>query len=313
MSSLDLYILCRDRPEMAVRAIESALSNHLSFVSIFISDNSVSDDIYQLSKNYPSCTYIRRSPCLKSIFEHYKVIISESSSEYICFLHDDDILSSNYLERLVYFLDSDLTISAVACNGIPIYPNLSLGPSMLNEYSLIAINNPVTLLQFYLNPRFSSNAPFSSYIFRQKYLKNNLINESEGGIHSDVIFLCKLLAFGKILWIPTVYIFIGTHPYRYSSRESLADRRLLLQYLYNSYLSLDSPDALIYRYSSWLRQIYFDFRQNGFSFILTRRFRSFCVMQFSMLFKPSYHLSIFFRLYRFFTSLRLRLFPRYYV
>ena len=124
MSSLDLYILCRDRPEMAVRAIESALSNHLSFVSIFISDNSVSDDIYQLSKNYPSCTYIRRSPCLKSIFEHYKVIISESSSEYICFLHDDDILSSNYLERLVYFLDSDLTISAVACNGIPIYPNL---------------------------------------------------------------------------------------------------------------------------------------------------------------------------------------------
>ena len=111
-------------------------------------------------------------------------------------LHDDDIVSSNYINSMFQAINED-NLVAVGCNAI-IFKNNILDTKK-NTHSFAnakKFNNEKNFLSQYL-PGNKGNAPYPSYIYRTKYLKKAFSNIPIQGKHSDVAILSSLLHFGR--------------------------------------------------------------------------------------------------------------------
>jgi hypothetical protein len=234
-AKLQIYILCRDRPDYAVQAIESVIKSSTPSTQVIVSDNSESDLIQNICHvKFPSIRYIRR-PSPRTSAGHFKAILNEATSEYLVLFHDDDIMSANYVATLLPYIEANTLLSAVGCNAEIIDENgKATGKFFLNN-----LNEPLTLSnssQFmapYLlgNIRSKGAAPFPSYIYRRKHLKKSFVNHEHGGKYSDVSFLLKILHKSDMVWHPEPLMFYRIHKSNDSAVESITDRLSLIRYL----------------------------------------------------------------------------------
>lgn len=253
---LQIFILCRDRPEFAKEAIESAVRNLIPYSSIIVSDNSISDSVNNMvSENFSNISYIRRKPPLDS-FSHFRTVLSEAlRSEYVIIFHDDDIMCDGYVSTLIDLMKKNQNIAAVACNAV-----------MINgkgeEYNKYLLNfrgapenivNPSQLMFRYL-AMFSADRPppFSSYCYRTKYIKGMLLEPKDGGKHSDVSFLAKVLNNSPFIWLGEPLIKYRVHDGSDSSQESVVDRLSLLRFIFRNNLLAKSDSCILeYKFSYW--------------------------------------------------------------
>ena len=254
---LQIYILCRDRLDYSIEAIESVVKSADANTEVVISDNSVSDSIEKMCRQrFADIKYTRRIPPLLG-HAHFKVILDEAKSEYLVLFHDDDIMEPNYVSTLLPYITANPTISAVACNAKIIDRN----GKETGKFCIRNLKAPLFILesnQFiapYLVGTIKSNglAPFPGYMYRRKYICNSSINEKHGGKYSDVTFLLKILKMAEIVWHPESLMRYRNHGANDSSTESIPDRLSLIRYLItHEGLNRKSLSMSYFKFIYWL-------------------------------------------------------------
>jgi glycosyltransferase involved in cell wall biosynthesis len=232
---LQIYILCRDRPEYAIQAIESVVKSSNKNTEIIVSDNSENDSIQKICHElFPSIRYIRRPPP-RTGHAHFKAILDEATSEYLVLFHDDDIMLPNYVSTLLPYIEANPLISAVGCNAEIIDENgKTTGTFFLgNLKEPLFISKAHQLMTPYLigNIRSTGIAPFPSYMYRRKHIYSSFINYKHGGKYSDVSFLLKILQRAAMVWHPEPLMHYRIHGDNDSATESISDRLSLIRYL----------------------------------------------------------------------------------
>lgn len=262
---LEVFIMCRDRPEYAKLAISSAVKNLTYNSSLTISDNSTSDFVQcMVMENFPNIKYVRRNPPLDSQ-EHFSEVIRESlNSEYAIIFHDDDVMSDGYVTSMLDYLDMNQSVSAVACNATIINEDgENTGRYFFSTKDQpTLIENPTTLIKKYLSMMDPSRPPpFPSYCYRTKYLDEKYVNHADGGKHSDVALLVNVLKNAPFIWLSTPLISYRIHSCSDSSQEKIADRLSLLRYIFsNKFVSYGDMCVLEYKLYYWYRFMRSKFR-----------------------------------------------------
>ena len=124
-TSLQIYIMSRDRPDYLINALDSVISQVTVNIKldIIVSDNSETDEVEKIVSDLyqnSNITYVRRVPTL-SPFDHHRAIINEVSSEFFMLFHDDDIMLPNLVQNLYTEISRDDDVVAVGSNALLFY------------------------------------------------------------------------------------------------------------------------------------------------------------------------------------------------
>lgn len=252
---LQIFILCRDRPEFSFEAISSVLRSAKASTEVIVSDNSESEEIRDLvERNFPTVSYRRRYPTLAAI-EHFQSVIEEASAEYLVISHDDDRMLPSYVVEMLSLMEVNPDVSAIGCNGEIIRQDgTPTGRRFMNDQQPLV--QSVQSGRQFLAPYLSGNIgapPFPAYCYRRKFLKSDMLNFSHGGKHSDVTFLLKVLRAAPMIWYSKPLIQYRDHSANDSKKESVPDRLSFLRYIF-TYEGIDrhSADVVFYKFGYWL-------------------------------------------------------------
>lgn len=229
--TLTIFILCRNRPELAKLAIESALNQGCQTFELIISDHSTNDEVESMVKtSFPSVNYVRR-PTSLSHLEHFNVCITEANKDFYCLFHDDDVMHSSFVQEMLNIIKKYPGAVAYACNAY-IENNGLIAPSLsfISRVESELISKPRDLAERYFCRNHSGIAPNPSYIYRRD-MACNLLFDVDGGKYADVTLLLELLQKGFIFWLNKPLITYRIHGNNLSSIESLPDRIRFLGYL----------------------------------------------------------------------------------
>ncbi len=166
---LSVVIPTRNRKEMALVALQSALDPLPFEVEIILSDNAGSDDTADIAALYPAVRYVRRNELLSQT-DHFNLCVSEAKGKYVKILCDDDWVLPGALMREVEALEKE--------------PAVTLAVSAYYEVDSTGLNR----LAF---RQYSSN---DVQVPRERLLLSMLIFENVVGSPSNVTF--RKSAFG---------------------------------------------------------------------------------------------------------------------
>ena len=268
---IEFVILCRNRADYLRLALKSIMSDNLEQVSLKISDNSDNSDVRELvRKEFRCIDYIKRNPTLNAL-DHFRSVIEEASAEYIVMFHDDDEVIPGYIDALCGALDNNAKAAAAGCNAYItrklIRTTNTFMPETAERCKIIRSANELAVS--YLRAFTGYHAPFPSYMYRTALLKGKLLVAEDGGKHSDVSFLMKIVEDGELIWLTKPFIYYRVHGANASSTESEQDRLSVLDYIaINSSAKISSMDIIEYRAAYKLRALIGSYRLCGLQVFL---------------------------------------------
>jgi glycosyltransferase involved in cell wall biosynthesis len=227
--SLQLFILCHDRPDFAGQAIRSALAQTQRRFEIVISDNSTSDSVQELVQSeFPSLEYRRRSKDLNA-FDHFNQCLSEASADYVCLFHDDDLLGPRFMEQILGAAARYPDAVAIGVNAWAAEEGKPSRPFFNTIGAAQVVSSPRQLATHYFSRHQLGFAPFPGYVYSRARIQGMRF-ETEGGKYADVTWLLGVAARGTIVWIAEPLMTYRLHAGNDGRRESLGDRLKLLAY-----------------------------------------------------------------------------------
>ena len=264
MLSLQVYILSRDRPIYLKQAIDAVLNQQpLLDFELIISDNSEKSDVRNMIANSYSnrkFKYFKIDPPLPAQ-EHFQLVVSKLNKEFTILLHDDDIVSANYINDMFHAINEDDAV-AVGCNAKIFNNNIFDAKKNAHKFDKPKrFINEKSFLNQYL-PGNGGIAPYPSYIYRTKYLKKAFLNMPIKGKHSDAAMLSSLLNFGEILWLEKRLFYYRVHDSNDSVTENILDRIELMNYMKKKNILKNSTKFILYRILFWNNWI----KNHGLSF-----------------------------------------------
>jgi glycosyltransferase involved in cell wall biosynthesis len=232
LPSVDVVVLSRDRPAYLRECINSILSQNYSNFSLKVSDNSSNNLILDMLKSdLPNVKYITRTPSITAI-EHFNIIISECTSDYLVMFHDDDIMKPEYLSTMVKLANNNSNCSALVCNGYYLLRNNKSNTKIMGEFNNSQIiYNPIELISPYFEIGKINPPPFPAYFYKVSSIHKLLLNKKNGGKHADLSFLLEVLETGPIYWHSAPLMYYRLHGTNDSKIENIGDRLSLLRYI----------------------------------------------------------------------------------
>lgn len=270
-TQIEIVILAYNRPEYIISTIESVLSQDYKDFSVFISDNSTTDEVQNKiteSGLLAKVQYERRLPSLSSL-AHFNKVIDEVSSEFFIIFHDDDLMCSDAVTKLVAAIVSDKSLSAAAGNAT-IIEGENLTNKKFHATLLRGINvmDPTELANRYLNSELG-HMPFPAYIYRSSKVKGLTLSFKEGQKHADVSFLLKVAKVGPIAWIPATIMKYRRHSENDSATLNLSAIMSLCRYIKRH--TLAKSEAI---HSFKMKNVYLWLRQNNNGLAKTSAWRT---------------------------------------
>lgn len=228
MSSLQIFLLCYNRPGLASEAIRSILDQSFQNFELVISDNSTHSPLSPTDiPDDPRITYRRRTPSISSP-AHFKLVTTEVTSEFYMLLHDDDLFMPEMIGQLYDQLNRNPKISAVCPNAYFKYDtknsSLLLNPKI--EKSMF-FSNPRDFLTRYFLPDLGVN-PFPAYMYRRSLCEKETIGTGEAGKYSDATYLARLTLWGPILWLAEPLLYYRVHANNDSGAISIRDFKKMI-------------------------------------------------------------------------------------
>lgn len=242
---LNIYLLTHNRPKQALEAIESILAQSDHQYELVVSDNSDTDQLGHLLRDYKEIAYIKRPHVLSGI-EHGNLVLSEiaasNACEYFTLFHDDDVMLKNYVAnfRLAQAIFPDAI--AFGTNALINRNGVTAGLSFQSAKSYIGPISPNQLLRRYFSHHQLGIAPLPSYIYKRSAL-GQLHFDVQGGKYGDAQWLVNWAAKGAIYWIAAPMMVYCFHDKNDSNIESRHDRLRFLVFLKASRQIL-SPEIL---------------------------------------------------------------------
>jgi glycosyltransferase involved in cell wall biosynthesis len=96
--------------------IESALGQAVRADEILISDDRSSDRSFEIIKEYEGVARVRipRPPQRTTLGGHYRFLLEQAASDYICFLSADDVLLPGFLDTMHRELGGEENVGLIA-------------------------------------------------------------------------------------------------------------------------------------------------------------------------------------------------------
>jgi len=95
--------------------IESALGQTVPAMEILISDDRSPDRSFEIVKEYEGVARVRilRPPQRTTLGGHYRFLLEQATSDYICFLSSDDALMPNFIETMHRELEGEENVGLI--------------------------------------------------------------------------------------------------------------------------------------------------------------------------------------------------------
>ena len=243
---ITIAILSLNRKEYLNEVIESILKQTKLPEKIIIFDNGSDNEVYQSITKYINdrINWVGSSES-NSAFWNFRRAVELVKTEFIAILHDDDRLCENFIEENLKFLNANLQVGAVSCNGFIINEcgkrtGQILRPSFNNRTPEF-YKTSIDIAKIYAS---DLCIPMSPIVYRSDFIRlikkedhEKIYNEYEQV--SDAVFLTELVKCGVI-----AYQAKNLYECRWHVRQDSGDisNRLILK-LENYFLKLNSDDS----------------------------------------------------------------------
>jgi glycosyltransferase involved in cell wall biosynthesis len=228
-ATLQLYILCYNRAELARQAIQSALAQTEQRFQLVISDNSTDGRTKAMvAAEFPQVDYRFREPHLKAL-DHFNLCLDEVTASHVCLFHDDDLLAPRYVERVLEAIDRHPESAAIGVNA---WIEEGGQPQRLSFSTTGAehlVRDARQLATHYFSRYQMGIAPFPGYVYAKAKAKGLRFDPAEGK-YSDVSWLLRVVERGAMVWIVEPLMTYRLHATNDSRQESIGDRLRLLAY-----------------------------------------------------------------------------------
>jgi GT2 family glycosyltransferase len=117
MAAVTAIIPAYERPDTVRVAIERALAQTSSAVTVLVGDDSRTDAVQQVVASFddPRVRYHRNSPSLGAM-QNWVDLVHRADTEFVASLNDDDFWEPEFVERLVTPMIADPTIGMAFCD-----------------------------------------------------------------------------------------------------------------------------------------------------------------------------------------------------
>jgi len=309
MTTTALVIATRDRPEMLVQTLESAIRQTVPFARIVVSENSSSDQQRNLTLDalqpfrdqYPDQLCVAIPPRELPSDEHtaYMQEYLLGDEDYAVLFHDDDLMEPTYHAALRQVLDENKDVVAASCNARTLLGQTLTDRRTMGAWSgRMEIGSPAELLAAYMDFRSVGPPPLCGYMHRTDILKRLSFSRVNGGKYSDVAALTQLASRGKIVWLSEAHMQYRIHAGQNSQSVSTRDYRSLINYLIdNEWLPGTSPLFQSYRFKHLRLKLPTMNKQTKRRSAALIRLYLFRAVLCTYLFKPGFHLHLARRLF----------------
>jgi glycosyltransferase involved in cell wall biosynthesis len=227
--SLQLFVLCRNRPDFARQAIQSAMKQTVNRFEIVISDNSTDSSMESLVQSeFPDLEYRQRTGDL-SVFDHLNQCLNEATTDYVCLFHDDDLLNPRYIECVLDAIGQYPDAAAISTNAWIAEDGKPLHLSFKTTGKTHFVHDARQLAAHYFSRHQPGIAPFPGYVYSTARVGELRFNPA-GGKYSDVSWLLRVADRGGIVWIVEPLMSTRMHASNDSRQESIGDRLKLFAF-----------------------------------------------------------------------------------
>jgi glycosyltransferase involved in cell wall biosynthesis len=199
MLDVTVCILSYNRPIFLRETLLSVLAQTRLPEKIVIYDNGSDSSVYNNIKNLlgERVQWVGADVNYYALW-NFRRAMHNTESQYVMMLHDDDRLCANFLESQIAFLDANLSLAAVSCNG---YFIDEVGKRTGGTLAPISVNNLFELYecsgQVAIKYAGNSCIPFSPTIYRTDIAKKIDFREDFGKV-IDAVYFCDLAEIASI-------------------------------------------------------------------------------------------------------------------
>ena len=220
MNELTVALMCHNRPKTAVEAIKSIQDQTLNNFDFIVSDNSTNNELQNiLIKDFPKIESVIWDPHHKTLFDHFNALTALVKTKYLVLFHDDDVMSFNYVKRILEEFSRNPNASAIATNGYFINAdNKKINNKVIYDGSIfksskkmLSFNDKNSILVRYLAWDSGGVAPFDSYAYNLSKIKDLKLDFSRGRHYCDTVFVLDVVMKGEIVWINEPLIKVRLH------------------------------------------------------------------------------------------------------
>ena len=231
LPTLEIFLLCHNRPADARQSSRSVLSQSDSNFAFTVSDNSSTDEVEAMVRaEFPSVHYVRRAPTLPAM-QHFNRCIDDVSSDYFCLFHDDDVMGPSFVQEMKRAAQAYPQAVALGCNAIiDVFGKPQTMPSFLARKEFEVIACAQDLAARYFSRSQSGIVPFPGYVYRARVVENIRL-PIDGGKYADVSWLLELARKAAVVWIRQPLMTYRMHEGNDGNTESRRDRLRFLAYL----------------------------------------------------------------------------------
>jgi glycosyltransferase involved in cell wall biosynthesis len=227
--ALQVFILCRNRPDFARQAVQSAVRQAINRFELVISDNSTDNSVELMVRSeFPGLQYRRRTNN-RSVFDHLNQCLNEATADYVCLFHDDDLLSPRFTECILDAIHQFPDAAAIGTNAWIVEDGKPPELSFKAMGKVHFVRDPRQLAEHYFSRHQPGIAPFPGYVYSKARI-GALRFDPDGGKYSDVSWLLRVAATGGIVWIVEPLMTTRMHSSNDSRQESIGDRLKLFAF-----------------------------------------------------------------------------------
>lgn len=229
MSTLQIFILCYNRPDFAQQSIGSALAQTDGDFELIVSDNSTDTAVRAMvAAEFPQLSYRFRDPHLKAL-DHFNLCLSEASAEHVCLFHDDDLLAPDFVAGVKYAIARHPNAAAIGVNAWIAEDGRAPKLSFRSGGSFHRVDDAGSLAAHYFSRHQLGIAPFPGYVYAKSRIAGLHFDHSNGK-YSDVSWLLRVAERGGLVWVVRPLMTYRLHASNDSRSESIGDRLKLLAY-----------------------------------------------------------------------------------
>jgi glycosyltransferase involved in cell wall biosynthesis len=230
MYDVSVYLMTRDRPQLALRAINSILTQTFRDFKLIISDNSTNEELQKLIEleniNDSRFSYINRENLYESGVDHINAIHTEVQSQYYIIFHDDDLMLPNMIEKLYNAIVENEKVIAVGAFAYISKDGTRRNGAICKHKEIIKSSFPLICKY-----NCGTNPPFASYMYNKYLMNNNTLDIKNGGKYSDCSFIISLVQNGLVVVLPYRLMEITVHSGQDSQSHQFSEYLLLVRYL----------------------------------------------------------------------------------
>ena len=259
-ATLQVYILCYNRAELAREAIRSALAQTNPCDALVISDNSTDDETQAMvAAEFPQLDYRRRVPSLKAL-DHFNLCLAEAWADHVCLFHDDDLMAPRFVERVRATVAAHPSAAAVGVNAHVAEEGRPARLSFQAKGATHLVRGPRQLAAHYFGRYQLGIAPFPGYVYARARIEGLRFDPAEGK-YSDVMWLLRVVERGPMVWLGEPLMTYRLHASNDSRSESIGDRLHLLAYFKRRRSTVGAHLIDDYRFFLYKKALELDARQ----------------------------------------------------